>query len=264
MNTCTTDIGGVGNCNNCPPDRSTPAGIPPVGSNGLAELPGNDFMVTLGVDFYDTAPAAAPRRSLFNEGGIFMHELGHTLGLHHAGDLATPIKKPNYLSVMNERYVQIGILSAREPGSIISDPGLRRLDFSRTTLPFLDESDLDERAGVSTLSSGFTDIMLFNGLNGRTRGGATAGPVDWNGNGVIDEERVSVDLNNDEGGAGPGTSILPGFTDWPNGVCSTSADCPVNQILTAIAGTTIRQPYVQNRCQPLVYPFQCFQWGKTD
>lgn len=36
-----------------------------------------------------------------------MHELGHTLGLYHGGDEAVNFK-PNYISIMNYLYVNIG------------------------------------------------------------------------------------------------------------------------------------------------------------
>ena len=99
-------------------------------SSGLAELGGNDFMVTLG------SVPTPPREVGFSRGqtgcstptddipgtpdqqaGTFMHELGHTLGLQHGGDQVDlgpdgiPNSgdenvyrynyKPNYHSVMN-------------------------------------------------------------------------------------------------------------------------------------------------------------------
>ena len=62
-------------------------------SSGLAELPGNDFMVTLGA----WAPSGGTPDQ---QAATFMHEFGHTLGLRHGG--ADDIHyKPNYHSVMN-------------------------------------------------------------------------------------------------------------------------------------------------------------------
>jgi len=41
--------------------------------------------------------------------GTFMHELGHTLGLHHGGDVDLPNYKENYTSIMNYRYQVVGV-----------------------------------------------------------------------------------------------------------------------------------------------------------
>jgi hypothetical protein len=54
---------------------------PGTGSSGHAELPGNDFYVTLG----GFTPFGGTRQ---DQAGTFMHELGHTLGLHHGGEVS--------------------------------------------------------------------------------------------------------------------------------------------------------------------------------
>mgnify|MGYP001769098295 CR=1 FL=1 len=41
--------------------------------------------------------------SIGQQGGTLMHELGHTLGLRHGGNVETN-DKPNYLSVMNYSF----------------------------------------------------------------------------------------------------------------------------------------------------------------
>jgi hypothetical protein len=66
-------------------------------SSGVAELPGDDFMVTL-ADF------GTPQIMT----NTIMHELGHNLGLEHGGDEALNWK-PNYNSVMNYRYQFDGV-----------------------------------------------------------------------------------------------------------------------------------------------------------
>jgi hypothetical protein len=66
-------------------------------SSGVAELPGDDFMVTL-------ADYGTPQIMT----NTIMHELGHNLDLEHGGD--EPLNwKPNYNSVMNYRYQFAGI-----------------------------------------------------------------------------------------------------------------------------------------------------------
>jgi len=285
-NTCTTDDTHAltGNCGQCPTDRATPAGLPVAGSSGLAELPGNDFIVSLAQSFY--GPVASVPRNPYTEAGVFMHELGHNLGLHHAGDAAEPQEAPNYLSVMNQRYVLNGILQANGAGSSqlkacttnadcsggavcrqIPAIGGRcfKIDYSSSPLKTLNEAALDERLGVSQPDSGLQDIILYTDANGIDRRGPAAGPVDWNGNGVIDDEAVAVDLNALNGAS----ELLRGYNDWDHGSCRTSADCPVNGIRAMYRDFTDptldpHEPCVQNKCQTLWYGFQCTHWGKKD
>ena len=63
-----------------------------IDSGGWGEIGGNDF-----IEFN-------------HDGGTIMHELGHTLNLHHGGDVDANCK-PNYVSVMNYDQ-QFGIRQA--------------------------------------------------------------------------------------------------------------------------------------------------------
>ena len=77
-------------------------------SSGVGEVLGNDFVISLGCGWgtFDTSA-----RSIDQQAGTIMHELGHNLGLHHGGPATAKIGrttadfkmncKPNYLSVMN-------------------------------------------------------------------------------------------------------------------------------------------------------------------
>jgi hypothetical protein len=144
------------------------------GESGIAEISGNDFIVSLG----NRASDIGLPYNLFSVGGTFMHELGHNLGIHHGGGVDPPCNvdadcspsactntpigkyclhsnddnwKPNYLSVMNYRYQFTGISPSKESGS--SEPiscavdgdcrplhhchggACARLDFSTEALP---------------------------------------------------------------------------------------------------------------------------------
>jgi hypothetical protein len=199
------------------------------------------------------------------EGGVFMHELGHNLGLHHAGDRGTPVEAPNYLSVMNGKYVFSGIQHAATAGSAVAVESLRTLDYSEHELSTLDELHLDESAGVSPLSADYTGIVRFTNGNDANGVGPESGPIDWSGNGAIDTSPVSVDLNRQGGGA----EIMRGYADWNHGPCTSSADTRINYIRQQIhelvdPSIDAHEPCVQGRAQSLWYPIQITQWGKAD
>ena len=66
------------------------------------------------------------------ESAVFMHELGHTLGLVHGGDKTGENNEPNYLSIMNYWYLTRVPLNSRP------------LDFARKTPIARDEAKFDE------------------------------------------------------------------------------------------------------------------------
>jgi parallel beta-helix repeat protein len=160
-----------------------------VGSSGIGEVGGNDFVVTLGSFTGNTGTDD-------EMASTFMHELGHNLNLNHGGlpldivdDPATvgvnealSINcKPNYLSIMNYAFQ-------------FADPVADRpLDYSRTALPTLDEiSGLSETAGVgqATPTSWRTVYGPVTGVSPFTSVIVTAGPlsllsnpIDWNRDG---------------------------------------------------------------------------------
>lgn len=183
-------------------------------TTGIADLPGDDFVVSLGGRLRDGLPITP-----YVEGGTFMHELGHNLGLHHGGDEDEPNYKSNYLSVMNYRF-QYGIPYASTPGST-STAGLK-LDYSEEALPTLEESHLNETLGIgATLPSDRTDITFWSyplscDTCPFTGTGPASGPIDWNGNGTLETD-VAVDLNFDlcdVPGCTPVFERQHGFDDW--------------------------------------------------
>jgi Fibronectin type III domain len=149
------------------------------GSSGIAELPGDDFIVTL-------PPCAllnlTQNPSVTNADEVantIMHELGHNLGLHHGGSNDVNYKF-NFNSVMNYWFQGDGIDTNCDAF------GDNVLSYSTGSRIALNELSLNEANGVC--GAGF--------------------PIDWNGSGTI-TSGLAIDLNQD------GVfQTLTDFNDW--------------------------------------------------
>ncbi len=168
-----------------------------IGSSGVAELPGNDFMVTLG-------GFTPPGSTLNKQAATFMHELGHTLGLYHGGhqiDWNNDRRynyKPNYHSIMNYSWQ----LADDRPGWT--------LDFSRIAMPGLNETALDETAGLGGTLNAVTLVGPVPAEEAFEVGG-----VDWNRNSIINTAPVATDANHISGLDAPSPGdVLLGSEDW--------------------------------------------------
>ncbi|MFO0936318.1 MAG: FG-GAP-like repeat-containing protein [Gemmataceae bacterium] len=74
-------------------------------NSGIARgLPGQDFLVTLGNQYFYTDGSPAPGPSANMLVGTIMHEFGHTLGQRHGGTINGINYNPNYFSIMNYRF----------------------------------------------------------------------------------------------------------------------------------------------------------------
>lgn len=207
-----------------------------IGSTGIGELAGNDFIVSLRVrepfpDYETFAASAASRFGTSLEvewrdkvAGTFMHELGHTLGLMHGGgngllsrDSREKNCKPNYLSVMS--YSRQINQEGTAPGT--SAPQLRtnrQLDYSHSALAPLIEAFLTESSGVGGPSG--MSILYGEGTTGTPRIAPAAGSIDWNGQNGVEATPVTADINSINtirrcSAATPG-EILEGHDDWSN------------------------------------------------
>ena len=166
---------------------------------GIAELPGNDALLT--VDTSSESPI--PQTTRLQQAATFLHEFGHTLGLHHGGSDDTNCK-PNYLSVMNYEY----------------DSDI--LDYSRRALPTLDERHLNETTGIG----GDAGQTARYNVGGVSRTAPANGPIDWNDDGSATSTDVVGDVNYDLAesqqhcGPSPNQPALTGFDDWSHLVYS--------------------------------------------
>ena len=116
--------------------------------NGLGENP-FDEQLTLDGKRGDDMIVVMAGHSLITQAGVFMHELGHNLGLSHGGTpdrgivrhLDNTLNKPNHLSVMNYTLGWRGLIYRGEEGY---------LDYAHYDLETpLDEIALDERVGIN-------------------------------------------------------------------------------------------------------------------
>lgn len=166
---------------------------------GRAERPGDDMVLAMGaikgelvyVHWRDVSR-------------IFMHELGHNLGLGHGGDDAINYK-PNYVSVMNYGFGRLEYF--RDDPSTPENELLEnvRLDYSREGsaggMITLDEMWLDETAGLH--SSTYANVLTFFGAPDETNPNARkivrvpldTPSVDWDWDGVWIETETWADLN---------------------------------------------------------------------
>ena len=201
-------------------------------SSGIAELPGNDFLVSLPVR--DPAPTADYEKAANTlattygttfdfewasiQAGTFMHEFGHTLGLGHGGADLSINCKPNHLSIMSySRQFDVGgIAAATLPGVTPGTPRTRlnrKLEYSSAALPALVENNLSETLGVG---GPLTERTLF-GSGGVAYVGPSRGSIDWNVNGSIDTAAVSGNINNIPSvtcPSVPANQTLNGSDDW--------------------------------------------------
>jgi probable HAF family extracellular repeat protein len=194
-------------------------------ASGLAEFPGNDFMVTLGHpdwqfirDFLLLLPANWDGVWITWDdfvAGVFMHELGHLLGLRHGGGDALN-HKPNYASVMNYLW-QVPMPAYASSWS---------LDFSERAFPSLNENALSEPAGIGGRAGRKVPI---GGPTGRIV--QETGAVDWNNDGDSVDTGVQFDANGD-GQLG----VLDGFADWSAIDCGCGSPNWADGVHIALAG----------------------------
>ncbi len=165
------------------------------GTSGCAELPGNDFVVSLGSWTQVSGHGVGNRDE---QAGTFIHEFGHNLNLRHGGGDNINYK-PNYLSVMSYT-LQI------DNWYIFGRP----LDYSSSVLPTLDESNLSEPLGIA---GSLGDFTAFGPPPVQTNVDASDG-IDWNRDG--DTIDIGVVANINDFGTGGSGSVLEGYDDWTN------------------------------------------------
>jgi hypothetical protein len=179
---------------------------------GVADrIPGTDFIVAAGHlnCLYENTVVGTVEDAKAGIAGAFMHELGHTLGLHHGGgQVESATFKTNYVSVMNYFYA-MPWLKPTAQGTTARD--LWTLDYSHRALKPLSEDALLEEAGLdgpmtcrqSNPPTNRRCRVLFNSRPADqpevllTMAYALNPTMDWNNDGTISEDPLmpGVDLN---------------------------------------------------------------------
>ncbi len=175
-------------------------------SSGIAELDGNDLIVTLGNWNLNTAPVSKLNELIHWQAATLMHEFGHNLGLHHGGD-GDENYKPNYYSIMNYAYQLYGLPVIGAPAE-----GDRyylykeRISYSQLTNgPATAQFNMNYSHG----SGG----SLYEGSLNESWGLRQAGSagVDWNGDNDTLDSGFSYDLNGNTF-----LTSLNDYNDWGN------------------------------------------------
>lgn len=167
-------------------------------SSGLAEILGDDFIVTLGSGVGQTGTE-------YDQAASLAHEFGHNLGLGHCGnqncggntgaaDYVGPYVA-NMPSVMTYQYQLSGVRARMLWLGLIPEEAIyRELDYSHGRLCTVDEDNLNEQLGT---------VMTF---------------TDWDCDGSI-EASVAKNINNPSGSfcdtAGNRT-LVTDYDEWAN------------------------------------------------
>ncbi|WP_051259042.1 carbohydrate-binding protein [Chitinibacter tainanensis] len=181
------------------------------GSSGVAEINGNDLVVSLGKWGLNSSTASNRYRLINFQAGTIMHELGHNLGLRHGGFENTN-DKPNYYSIMNYLYQLQGLGQSATSAGALQRYYLKRGYYS------LNSCSIEGGPCGNTFRIDYSDgsgerlnesALLESALIGR---GSSAGLyADWNNSRTQDGASYALDLNAD-GSLG----YLQDYDDWGN------------------------------------------------
>ncbi len=202
--------------------------------NGFAS--GDRVVLTLAVEegLFVTLGGFLPGvRDVGQQAGLFMHELGHTLGLDHGG--ADGInRKPNYLSVMNYAFTYRGVPTSGGYGG---------LDYGRYGPHTLDEGALRELDGLAALGAeggtihhcGDVGTVCADdeaALAARIREVENlSAPIDWNCDGALADVPASAEVNLE-----PPRTALTVRNDWKH------LDLTAGRTIGAAPGLTPVEP----------------------
>ena len=167
------------------------------GSSGVAEVLGNDSIITLG-HWGFRSDNIEDRNILINyQAGTMMHEFGHNLGLRHGGN-ENKNYKPNYLSVMNYMYQLNGLPTIGNNEGDRYFHGLKGCKFQNNSL--VNSYWGSPNKFIIDYSHGEGRVLdEVNGIEEETGlGQVSSSAVDYNCNDSLTDTLFNFDLNRDE------------------------------------------------------------------
>ncbi|MBQ4798288.1 lamin tail domain-containing protein [Pseudoalteromonas sp. MMG006] len=180
-----------------------------ISGSGIAEISGNDLMVTMGGWGLTLDTQIATNVAYNYQASTIFHELGHNLGLYHGGDEEINFK-PNHLSSMNYLYQLAGLSTiGNNEGDRYYErfyPGNANCDITPNTNSHLGSTD-DFIIDYSSGSSANLDESTILEAQGLNRNGSL--PVDFNCNTINTESLNSFDTNQDNS-----ISVLRDVDEW--------------------------------------------------
>jgi hypothetical protein len=190
------------------------------GSSGLAEAPGNDFLVTLGRWGLGAWDDPSTNTLVNFQAATVMHELGHNLGLFHGGNEDTNYK-PNYLSVMNYLYGLNGLPALGAAGDrYYYYHGYYCGGHGVDDLPALSLPPTGDPASFLIDYSDGSSGALAKGALDESKGLLREGsaPIDFDWDFAI-EDHTSARVDAEEGNGGcqvksPGSGSVTDHDDW--------------------------------------------------
>jgi hypothetical protein len=184
------------------------------GSSGVAELPGNDLIVSLGGYGFSTDTSSGMNMLINLQASTLMHELGHNLGLRHGGNEEVNYK-PNHYSVMNYLY-QFAGLSATPDSANAAERYYLANGLKGKTYCNLVENSPCGSAFIISYSDGSGAALDENRLSEVANighgsvGGAYA---DWNNNNSLTNGIIARNINPLDG---TGRTVLTDYDEWSN------------------------------------------------
>ena len=177
------------------------------GPSGLAEMNGNDLIVSLGKWNLNSSSLESKNMLINFQASTIMHELGHNLGLRHGGH-ENDNYKPNYYSIMNYHYQLYGLgtpegnFAAERYYAFKNYKGFGRDICKLSHSPCSSEFIID-------YSSGSSAKLSENQLLETLKLGQGSTWFDFDNNGIANQP--SLDVNNDNQ-----LGVLEDFDDWGN------------------------------------------------
>jgi hypothetical protein len=184
------------------------------GSSGVAEVAGNDLIVTMGSYGFSTASATGLNLLINLQAGTLMHELGHNLGLRHGGNESTNYK-PNHYSIMNYMYQFAGLSATPFTANAAERYFLANGLKGKTYCNLVENSPCSSAFRISYSDGVGSDLPEGGLLEAANIGRGSSGGAyaDWNDNHAFNVGAYRHNLNPQDGND---ITVLKDYNEWGN------------------------------------------------